>query len=104
MAEPIDFFVDGFHIDVLPFGCILTLHQSRAPVQGDPETQLLASDHVATVRMTPEFLKGMAFLLRNQVIIHERTSGRRIDLPADMMTRLLTGTDRQNWDRCWEYS
>ena len=105
MAEPVDLFADGFHVSVLPLGCILTFSRARLPLEPDPETKLFATEPVAAIRVTPEFLRGVTFLIRNQILQYERSSNIRIELPQWMMeTMILTGTDQANWDRCWEYA
>ena len=105
MAEPIDVFVDAMHIAVMGFGSTLQFAVSKpVPMSGPqpPGSMPLPSDRVATIRMTPEFLKGMAFLLREHVLLYERNSGFKIELPKELMANILSGTSIDRWKRCWE--
>lgn len=106
MAEPIDVFVDTVHINVLPLGCTLQFGLTKpAPMvltQPGVQPPPLTSDRVATIRLTTELLKGMAFLLREHVLQYEKTSGFKVQLPPDLMANALVGTTRERWDRCWE--
>jgi hypothetical protein len=111
MAEQVDLFVDGFRVNVMPFGCTLVFTLSHpqpesqglvAPLPGTT-TPVLPSDRVATIRMTPALMKGMAFILRNQLARFEQTSHTTIELPQDAMPSVLAGTDQAAWERFWEY-
>ncbi len=116
MPEAVDIFADAVHIHVMPFGCTLqfgvsrpvpmTVSQPGAPAAPPPTSppELLPSDRLATIRLTPEFLKAVAYLLRQHVLGYEKTSGFKIELPPAMMALVLVGSSREQWDQCWGYT
>ena len=108
MADSIDTFADAVHVNVMAFGCTLQFAISRpvsmqtSPEQDSTETAgLLVTDRVATIRVTPEFLKGFAYLIRENVMRYEAASGFKIELPPDLMNALTARTGREQWDRVW---
>lgn len=108
MADPIDVFADAVHVNVMAFGCTVQFAVSRSVSMQTGSEQsaaeappFIATDHVATIRVTPEFLKGFAFLIREQVLRYEANSGFKIELPPDLMTALTASTGREQWDRVW---
>jgi len=103
MPEPIDVFADAFKVQMMPFGCTLTFSVSSPdqPTMTDPK-QLLSSTRVVTMRLTPELIKGMAFILREQVVLYEKTHKVLIDVPADNLK--LAGLSLENWNRFWGYT
>jgi hypothetical protein len=104
MPDPVDIFADGFNVQVAALGCVMhfNLTVPGAPPAEDP-TALLPSRTVATVRVTPEFLKGMTFLLRENIRRYEQGAGFKIELPPDIMAVVLKGSDQATWDRVWKY-
>ena len=74
MPDPVDVYSDQFQINTGAYGCILNFFAtSREPaaiggVQPQPE-------RVATIRMSLEHLKVMAFILHRQLTMYERTAG-----------------------------
>lgn len=105
-SEPVDLFADGFQIFVGGFGSAIHFQLSEADhhVGATPPGQLLPSRRVATVRMTPEMLKGLAFLIHQQVNVYERTNP-RIELPADSMQRMAAaGITAEQWHHFWGYT
>lgn len=105
MPDRIDVFADGFNVQVAALGCVLrfTLTIPDAPPSTDP-TALLPSEPVAVVRMTPEFLKGMTFLLRENIRRYEQSAGFSIELPPEIMAAVLRGSDQETWNRVWGYA
>jgi hypothetical protein len=104
MPDPADVFADGFNVQVAALGCVMhfTLSIPNAPPAADPGA-LLPSEPVAIVRVTPEFLKGMVFLLRENIRRYEQSAGFKIKLPPEIMRVVLVGSNQQTWDRIWEY-
>lgn len=107
MADAIDVFADAVHINVMAFGCTLQFAVSKPvpmapPLPAPPAPTPLPADRVATIRLTPELLKGLAFLLREQVLQYERNAHLKIEIPPELMGGLLAGTGRERWDRFWE--
>jgi len=100
MAEPIDIYSDSFQINTGPYGSTLNfmLSQSTPPAPGkasQPET-------LATVRMSLEHLKLMTFVLRRQIMHHERQSGVDIQVPSQVLNSL--GISQDDWDALWRHS
>lgn len=105
-TEPVDIFADAFRVYVGAFGCMLTFSLSNADQQAvTPPGTTLPSDRVATIRLAPELLKGMAFMLRQQIIAYEREEG-KIVMPEKYIAAAvaLVGADSEAWNRCWEYT
>ncbi len=55
--------------------------------------------NVATVRVSLEHLKLMAYIFRQQVRNYERQFGVQIQIPLDNLNQLRIG--REDWDECW---
>jgi hypothetical protein len=96
MADIADVYSDGVALNVSPFGCALNFAMSPSTAQaGAPAL----AQPVATVRMSLEHLKVMAFLIRRQLRDYERQSGVEVPIPADVLNQLRIG--REDWDECW---
>lgn len=94
---PVDAYADQLGINIGPFGCALNFGVSTSfpPLGGGA----VAGQPVATVRMSLEHLKTMAFLLRRQLLHYERESGVRVPVPQDVLNQLRIG--REDWEECW---
>lgn len=103
-TEPADIFADAFKIFVGGFGSSLHFFLSDPDQEATPGG-LLPSNRVATIRLTPELLKGLTFLLYRQVVMYE-SANPRIELQPDAMARVFAGSgiDREKWDRFWGYT
>jgi hypothetical protein len=97
MPDPLDVYADQFQVHTGPYGCTLNflLTSPSPPPPGSP----LQAGRVATVRMSLEHLKVMAFMLRQQVLEYERRTGVQVQLPAEMLNQLRIG--REDWDALW---
>lgn len=95
---PADFYCDSFQTNVGPYGAalnfLLTSPEPQAPGQ-QPRI-----DRLATVRMSLEHMKMMAFLLRNQVKAYEEQTGVRIQIPREVLNSLRIGSE--DWDSFWK--
>ena len=97
MADVPDVYTDAVALNIGPFGCMLNFALSASvppPAGSGPVAQ-----PVATVRMSLEHLKLMAFLIRRQVRDYERQSGVQIPVPQDVLNQLRIG--REDWEECW---
>ena len=97
MGENVDVYSDGVSLNVGPFGCALNFAMSPSTAQGGAPAAL--AQPVATIRMSLEHLKVMAFLIRRQLRDYERQSGVEVSIPADVLNQLRIG--REDWDECW---
>jgi hypothetical protein len=98
MAEPVDIYSDSFQLNTGPYGCTLNflLSPSTPPAPGrtpQPET-------LATIRMSLEHLKLMTFVLRRQIMHHERQTGVNIQVPTKVLDSVGISTD--DWDSLWK--
>ena len=98
MPDPVDVYTDQFQVSTGPFGSVLNFHlTSREPVaQGAMQQH---PERVATLRMSLEHLKTMAFILHRQIMMHERNTGVRIQLPQIVLNGLQVG--REDWYKFW---
>ena len=97
MPEIVDVYSDQLGINLGPFGCSLNFAVSPAvpPAGGGA----IPGQAVATVRMSLEHLKLMAFMLRRQLLQFEETSGVQIPVPQDVLNQLRIG--REDWEQQW---
>jgi hypothetical protein len=97
MAESRDVYSDQFQTTVNPYGATLNFMATSAepPPPGSP----VRAERVATIRMSLEHLKVVAFMLRRQIVQYEQQSGVRIQVPADVLNGLRIG--REDWDEFW---
>jgi hypothetical protein len=96
MPDIPDIYTDGVSLNISPFGCILNFGLSPAVA---PAAAGVMAQPVATVRMSLEHLKIMAFLLRRQLRDYERQAGVEVTIPADVLNQLRIG--REDWEECW---
>jgi len=93
---PVDVYADQIALNLGPFGCTLNFGASL-PIP--PAGGGAAGNPVATVRMSLEHLKVVAFLFRRQLIQYEREQGVRVQIPMDVLNQLRIG--REDWQECW---
>jgi hypothetical protein len=94
---PVDVYADQIALNLGPFGCALNFHASPAvPPAGGVAA---AGTPVATIRMSLEHLKVMAFLFRRQLMQYERQQGVEVQVPMDVLNQLRIG--REDWQECW---
>lgn len=97
MADPLDFYVDGFQIMTTAYGITLNLARSGASPPRPGTTQ--QGELLATVRMSLEHLKLMAFVLHRQLRQHEVENNVVIHLPAAVLNSMQIGPE--DWERFW---
>ena len=97
MPEPIDIFADQFQLTVGPYGCTLSflLSPPAPPAPGS----MPQGERMASVRVSIEHLKVLAFMLRRQIVQYERATGTEVQLPADVLNSLQIGPE--DWDAFW---
>lgn len=109
VEKVVDVFVDGLMVTVSAYGCTLRFSQSIAvdfaAVSRVDEGAPVPSEHVATLRMTPEFIKGVVFVMYQHVVQYERSVGGKIPLPPELIegaTEGAAGATLEQWDQFWK--
>lgn len=98
MPEANDFYCDGFQMNVGPYGVTLNFSLSNPlPVaQGAPQP----SDRMATMRMSLEHTKVMAFVLRRHLMKYERETGVNVQVPGGLLNSLQISPE--DWQAAWK--
>lgn len=98
MADPIDIFSDQFQVNIGPYGSTLNFMVSNAvpPAPGS----VAQPERLATVRMSLEHLKIMAFMLREQLVEFERSQGIHVELPLRVLNNLRIS--KEDWESFWQ--
>jgi hypothetical protein len=98
MSEALDVYSDSFQLNTNPYGASLNffISPSMPPPPGTPPQPRL----LATVRMSLEHLKLMAFMLRRQVMHHEQQTGSDIQVPVQVLNAL--GIGKEDWESFWK--
>jgi hypothetical protein len=97
MEEPLDVYSDQFQVLIGPWGCALNFSLSAAvpPTPGKvPEAK-----QVATIRMSTEHLKAMAFMIRRQIMEVEKQTGIKAEIPMQVLNSL--GIALEDWNSLW---
>lgn len=97
MPDPVDIYSDQFQITIGPYGCLLNF--SALQPQPPPQGTMPQADRLATVRMSLEHLKVLAYLLRGQLLVYEQQAGIKVPLPSNVLNGL--GIGREDWDAFW---
>lgn len=97
MTEAVDVYADQFTISTGPYGAMLSFNVS-SHIPAAPG-QVQQPERVATIRMSLEHLKVMAFILHRQLMQHEQQTGTTIPLPQQILNQLQIG--REDWDAFW---
>ena len=98
MPDSIDVYSDQFQVTTGPYGGALAFAVSPATPPAVGSAPLI--ERVATVRMSLEHLKVMTFVLRRQIIEHERKSGITIPIPIPILNDI--GISPEDWDSFWK--
>ncbi|MDP2735277.1 MAG: hypothetical protein Q8P12_03650 [bacterium] len=96
--ESKDVYCDGFQMNVGPYGVTLNFSLSNAvpPAPGiSPQ-----SDRVATVRMSLEHTKVMAFVLRRHLMKYERETNMSVQVPTGLLNSLQISPE--DWQSSWK--
>lgn len=98
MSEICDIYTDSFQINTGPYGS--TLNFLISPSTPTAPGKVAQSECLATIRMSLEHLKLMTFVLRNQVLNHEKQSGINIQLPIQVLNQLSISPE--DWNHFWK--
>ena len=99
MTEPVSVFIDQFQRNTSPYGATLNfmLTDPMPPSPGTPPK----SERQATVRMSLEHMKVMAFIMQRWVKQDQKPQNRTtIQIPMQMLNQM--GISLEDWDACWK--
>ncbi|MBI2858568.1 MAG: hypothetical protein HYX90_05760 [Chloroflexi bacterium] len=97
MAELVDVYCDSFQMNVGPYGVTLNFSLSN-PLPAAPGV-VLQNERVATVRMSLEHTKVMAFVLRRHMMKYEREAGTSVHVPQALLNSLQISPE--DWQSAW---
>lgn len=97
MADAVDAYADHFQLLLGPYGSALTfgLTPSSPPATGQP----MDIRPVATIRMSLEHLKVVAYVLHRNLLDYERSTGTEVAVPRRLMESL--GITPEEWTKLW---
>ncbi len=100
MEDAIDIYTDQFQLNTGPYGCTINflLSDPTPPAPGAPPR----ANRVATVRTSLEHLKTMTFILRRQILLQERQTGVKIEVPIQVLNAL--NISPEDWQGFWKES
>ena len=92
-----DLYADQFQVNVGPFGCTLNfqISSSTPAVPGSPPQ----IERIATIRVSLELLKAMAFLLHRQVVAYESQTQTPVGLPVEVLRNMQVR--QEDWEAFW---
>jgi hypothetical protein len=97
MAETPDVYADQFQLNLGPLGCTLNFQVSGAnPVAPGVPPPI---ERVATVRLSLQHLKAMAFILHKQIVGYEAQAQVSTGLPVDVLRALQIR--QEDWEAFW---
>ena len=97
MAEATDVYADQFQLNLGPLGCTLNFQVSGAnPVA--PGT-MPPIERVATIRLSLQQLKAMAFIFHKQIVAYEAQTQLNIGLPVDVLRAMQIR--QEDWEAFW---
>lgn len=96
--EPADVYADQVGINIGPFGSALNFAVS-SPMP-PPGGGAIPGHPIATVRMSLEHLKLMAFMIHRQLRQYERSAGIRVPISQDVLNQLRVG--QEDWREFWK--
>ena len=95
--KPVDIYVDTYQVGSTPYHG--TINFSLTSALPGPPGQMPQADLLASVRMSLEALKLLAFMLARQITIHERNFGVTIQLPPQVLAALQIRLE--DWETFW---
>jgi hypothetical protein len=97
MPEPLDAYADQFQVVLGPFGCTLNfLVTDATPASPGSVPQ---PTRIASIRMSMEHLKSIAFLVARQVKQVERTTGVRAEVSIQILNQMQISPE--DWNDFW---
>ena len=100
MTEPFDLYSDSVMVSTTPWGANLSFQLREA--HPSPPPNIAQPMQLGTIRMSTEHLKVMAFIIRRQILEHEREGGVSYDVPTAVLSQLQIA--REDWDIFWKGS
>ena len=97
MNEVADVYSDQFQTNLGPYGATLnfSLSDSTPPSPGTAPKM----ERKATIRLSLEHLKVMAFVLVRQIKQYESQTGANVQVPAQVLNSI--GISPEDWDLLW---
>ena len=92
-----DLYIDQFQMNTSPYGAVLNF-QLRSAFPTAPGARPEA-ERKATIRMSLEHLKVMAYMLQRQVKQHEEKTGVKIAIPVEVISG--SGIPPEDWEGFW---
>jgi hypothetical protein len=98
VPDPLDIYVDTYQVATTPYhGTIIFSLSGALPVApGTPPK----TEHLASVRMSLEAMKLLAFFLHRQIIQHEKNLGVNIQVPQQVLNAVRIGPE--DWQMFWK--
>jgi hypothetical protein len=97
MGEPIDVYSDQFMVTTTSWGANLSFLVNTP----HPEpTKPVPAERVATIRMSNEHLKVMAFIIVRQIKKMEAESGVKCEVDRRLLNSL--GISPEDWEQFWK--
>ena len=96
MQDPIDAYADQFQLSTAPYGATMSFLVSP-PTPSAPGAPV-TPERVATIRTSLEHLKVMAFILKRQVLEHDRRTNTSVPVQLEVLNYLGIGPeDRESF-------
>lgn len=95
--EAFDVYVDQFTITITPFGANLSF-AVREPHPAPARAP--RSEDLGTVRMSVEHLKTMLMIIRRQILMVERETDVKVEVPRSILNQLQISPE--DWDSFWQ--
>lgn len=97
MPEPIDIYVDTYQVSTSPYhGTINFTLSSALPAAPGMQPKM---EHLASVRMSLEAMKLLAYFLVRQILQHEKTFAVNIQVPQQVLNAVQIGYE--DWQSFW---
>jgi hypothetical protein len=98
VPEPIDIYVDAYQVSTNPYaGTINFMLSDALPVApGSPPKSV----HLASIRLSLENMKLLAFFLYRQIKQHEENLGVNIQVPQQVLNAVQIGAE--DWQTFWK--